>query len=163
MGSEIAKEEIEKMSLKAKILSTSHVKPKKTLGRKECQLVTFDLPYIAFYYNQKLLIYKGAVDFEEIVENLKDGLAVALEEFYQLAGKLGRDEDGVFKVEYDDDMDGVEFLVAEAEEIGADELTEEEGTARLKELVPYNGILNLEGLHRPLLAVQVTTLHLLSF
>lgn len=169
MGTEVAAKEgeIKKMS-SAKILSTSHVKPKKTLGRKECQLVTFDLPYIAFYYNQKLLIYKGtgtgtgagagSVDFEEIVENLKDGLAVALEEFYQLAGKLGTDEDGVFKVEYDDDMDGVQFVVAEAEEIGADELTEEDGTARLKELVPYNGIFNLEGLHRPLLAVQLTKL-----
>ncbi|GFY84174.1 HXXXD-type acyl-transferase family protein [Actinidia rufa] len=106
-----------------KILSKVFVKPKKPIGRRECQLVTFDLPYIAFYYNQKLLFYKGGdSDFEERVEKLKEGLGVVLEEFYQLAGKLGKDEEGVFRVEYDDDMDGVEVEVAAAEEIGIADL-----------------------------------------
>ncbi|KAL3630627.1 hypothetical protein CASFOL_023611 [Castilleja foliolosa] len=141
-----------------KTLNTSHVKPKKAIGRKECQLVTFDLPYLAFYYNQKLIIYKGGHDkFEDIVGNLKDGLALVLEEFYQLAGKLDKDEDGVFKVVYDDDMDGVEVVEAAAE-MEVDELTAEEGTSKFKELLPYNGVLNLEGLQRPLLAVQLTKL-----
>ncbi|XP_017259085.1 BAHD acyltransferase DCR [Daucus carota subsp. sativus] len=158
MGTQAVEEEVSKNMLKAKIISTSHVKPKKAVGRRECQLVTFDLPYIAFYYNQKLMIYKGAVDFDDLVVKMKDGLALVLEEFHQLAGKLGKDEDGVFKVEYDDDMDGVEVVVAAAEEISVDELTKEEGTARLKELVPYNGVLNLEGLQRPLLGVQLTKL-----
>lgn len=158
MGTQVIEEEVKNMNMsKAKIISTSHVKPKKAIGRRECQLVTFDLPYIAFYYNQKLLIYKGVVDFEDLVVKMKDGLALVLEEFHQLAGKLGKDEDGVFKVEYDDDMDGVEVLVAAAEEIGVADLTNEEGTARLKELVPYNGVLNLEGLQKPLLGVQVRT------
>ncbi|GFZ06449.1 HXXXD-type acyl-transferase family protein [Actinidia rufa] len=142
-----------------KILSKAHVKPKKPIGRRECQLVTFDLPYIAFYYNQKLLIYKGGdSDFDERVKKLEEGLGVVLEEFYQLAGKLGKDEEGVFRVEYDDDMDGVEVAVAAAEEIGIADLIMEEGTEMLKELVPYNGVLNFEGLHRPLLAVQLTKL-----
>uniref|UniRef100_A0A5B7AVR4 Putative BAHD acyltransferase DCR n=1 Tax=Davidia involucrata TaxID=16924 RepID=A0A5B7AVR4_DAVIN len=157
-SSEVAKED---QMVKVQVLSKAHVKPKKPLGRRECQLVTFDLPYIAFYYNQKLLIYKGGhTEFEDIVEKLKDGLGGVLEDFYQLAGKLGKDEDGVFRVEYDDDMDGVEVVAAAAEEIEIADLMveEEEGTAKLKELVPYNAILNLEGLHRPLLAVQVTKL-----
>lgn len=151
-------EKLDKM-LKAKILSTTRVMPKKPLGRRECQLTTFDLPYLAFYYNQKLMIYKGGADFEDMVEKLKDGLGVVLEEFYQLAGKLGKDEDGVFKVEYDDDMDGVEVVVAALEEIETADLMDEDGTTKLKELVPYNGILNLEGLQRPLLAVQVKLCH----
>ncbi|KAG4133797.1 hypothetical protein ERO13_D08G110100v2 [Gossypium hirsutum] len=146
----------EEMS-KVKIISTSHVKPGKMIGRKECQLVTFDLPYLAFHYNQKLLFYKCG-EFEEKVEKLKDGLRVVLEEFYQLAGKLGKDEDGVFRVEYDDDMDGVEVVEATAMEIGIEELAAEDGTASFKDLIPYNGVLNLEGLHRPLLSVQVTKL-----
>ncbi|KAG6391969.1 hypothetical protein SASPL_149733 [Salvia splendens] len=75
-------------------------------------------------------------------------------EFHQLAGKLEKDEDGVFKVVYDDDMEGVE--VAEAVDVA--ELTAEEGFSRFKELLPYNGVLNLEGLQRPLLAVQITKL-----
>ncbi|KAL0304290.1 UNVERIFIED_CONTAM: BAHD acyltransferase DCR [Sesamum radiatum] len=141
-----------------KTLTTTHVKPKKPIGRRECQLVTFDLPYLAFYYNQKLLIYKGCEEFEDVVEKLKDGLALVLEEFYQLAGKLEKDEDGVFKVVYDDDMDGIEVVAAAADELTVEELTAEEGTSKFKELLPYNGVLNLEGLQRPLLAVQLTKL-----
>lgn len=136
-----------------KILSKTHVKPKKPIGRKECQLVTFDLPYLAFYYNQKLLLYNGGGDGD--VEKLKEGMAVVLEEFHQLAGKLDKDEDGVFKVVYDDDMEGVEVVEAAAEDLEVAELTAEEGFSRFKELLPYNGVLNLEGLQRPLLAVQV--------
>lgn len=151
--------------LKLKILEKSHVKPKKKLGKKECQLVTFDLPYLAFYYNQKLLFYKGD-NFEGMVKKLKEGLSVVLEEFYQLAGKLGKDEEGVFRVEFDDGDDGgedggvvvagVEVVEAEAEaDVSVADLTVAESTNSLKELIPYTGILNLEGMHRPLLAIQV--------
>ncbi|KAG8381288.1 hypothetical protein BUALT_Bualt06G0106900 [Buddleja alternifolia] len=141
-----------------KTLNTTNVKPKRPIGRKECQLVTFDLPYLAFYYNQKLLIYKSGENFEEVLEKLKDGLALVLEEFYQLAGKLEKDEDGVFKVVFDDDMGGVEVVAAEAEGVEVAELTAEEGMSKFKELLPYNGVLNLEGMQRPLLAVQLTKL-----
>lgn len=137
-----------------KISTKTHVMPSKKLGRRECQLVTFDLPYLAFYYNQKLLFYRGS-DFGDMVGKLKDGLGVVLEDFYQLAGKLGKDEEGVFRVEFDDDMEGVEVVEAFAEGIEVADLTVEEGTVALKELIPYNGILNLEGQRSPLLAIQV--------
>ncbi|KAB2011861.1 hypothetical protein ES319_D09G048500v1 [Gossypium barbadense] len=142
---------------KVKIRSKTHVKPGKIIGRKECQLVTFDLPYLAFYYNQKLLFYKGG-EFEEQVEKLKDGLRVILEEFYQLGGKLGKDEEGVFRVEYDDDMEGVEVLEAIADGLAVDQLAADESTSSFKDLIPYNGVLNLTGLHRPLLSVLLTKL-----
>ncbi|CAG7895952.1 hypothetical protein BRARA_B03703 [Brassica rapa] len=156
--------------MKIKISSKTHVQPNKPiLGKKQFQLTTFDLPYLAFYYNQKFLLYKfeNLLDLEEptfqnnVVEKLKDSLGSVLEDFYQLAGKLAKDEDGVFRVEYDADeeeINGVEFSVADAVDISVDDLTAEDGTAQFKELVPYNGILNLEGLRRPLLAVQVTKL-----
>lgn len=143
-------------------LNTTFVKPaKKVIGKKECQLITYDLPYLAFYYNQKLMLYQGSDDFNEIVGNMKDGLAMVLEEFYQLAGKLGKDEEGIFRIEYDEDDNdtspGVEVLVALAAEIGVNDVLVEEGTGGImKDLLPYNGVLNLEGLHKPLLAVQVT-------
>ncbi|XP_010550545.1 PREDICTED: BAHD acyltransferase DCR [Tarenaya hassleriana] len=149
---------------KVKIMNTTHVKPKNPLGKKQCNLTTFDLPYLAFYYNQKLLLYKtesNVVFDEDVVEKLKDGLRLVLEDFYQLAGKLAKDDAGVFRVEYDADdgeIDGVEFSVAAADDVSVDDLTGEDGTVTLKELVPYNGILNVEGLRRPLLAVQVTKL-----
>jgi len=145
-------------SLNLKVTNKSHVQPEEKIGRKEYQLVTFDLPYLAFYYNQKLLFYKGE-DFEGMVQKLKVGLGVVLKEFHQLAGKLGKDEEGVFRVEYDDDMLGVEVVeavVVDDNEIGVDDLTVAEiSNTNLKELIPYSGILNLEGMHRPLLAVQV--------
>ncbi|CAH2044244.1 unnamed protein product [Thlaspi arvense] len=156
--------------MKIKIMSKAHVKPTKPiLGKKQFQLTTFDLPYLAFYYNQKFLLYKfqNLLDLEEpafqndVVEKLKDGLGLVLEDFYQLAGKLAKDEEGVFRVEYDADdgeINGVEFLVADAADVSVDDLTTEDGIAKFKELVPYNAILNLEGLSRPLLAVQVTKL-----
>ncbi|KAE9617381.1 hypothetical protein Lal_00034279 [Lupinus albus] len=146
-------------TLNLKITGKSHVKPEKKIGRKEYQLVTFDLPYLAFYYNQKLLFYKGDSDFEGMVKKLKEGLSVVLEEFHQLAGQIGKDEEGVFRVEYDDDMQGVEITEAIiAEEIGVADLTVAESTKILKELIPYSGVLNLEGMHRPLLAIQLTKL-----
>ncbi|KAJ8771446.1 hypothetical protein K2173_026623 [Erythroxylum novogranatense] len=156
----MASEPVEKKGdhAKVKITSKTHVNPSKKLGTRQCQLVTFDLPYLAFYYNQKLLLYKGN-NYEEMVEKLKDGLGIVLEDFHQLAGKLGKDDDGVFRVEYDDEMDGVEIIEASADELSVEDLTvDKEGVENLKELIPYNGVLNLEGLHRPLLAIQLTKL-----
>ncbi|XP_027103731.1 BAHD acyltransferase DCR-like [Coffea arabica] len=159
MAGELSKDEQHGPFGDVKILGASYVKPRKALGRNECQLVTFDLPYLAFYYNQKLLIYKlGDGEFDKAVEELKESLSLVLEDFYQLAGKLGKDEEGVFRVEYGDDMNGVEVVVAEAPETAVADLTDEEGTLEFKELLPYNNILNLEGLHRPLLSLQLTKL-----
>ncbi|KAK9672616.1 hypothetical protein RND81_12G112100 [Saponaria officinalis] len=161
-------------TIKVKITKKTNVQPKNKIGKKETQLVTFDLPYLGFFYNQKLLIYKGnGSDYEEMVAKLKDGLSKVLEEFHQLAGKLARDDDGVFKIVYDDDMDGVEVLEAyvdldgkedDGDEehdggmvVSAEELASKE-ISFMRDLIPYNGILNLEGIHRPLLAVQLTKL-----
>ncbi|MCI19922.1 BAHD acyltransferase DCR-like [Trifolium medium] len=41
-----------------------------------------------------------------MLRKLKDGLSLVLEDFHKLGGKLGRDDEGVFKVEYDDEMAG---------------------------------------------------------
>ncbi|CAL1404928.1 unnamed protein product [Linum trigynum] len=143
-----------------KISSKTLVKPAKKIGRTECQLVTFDLPYLAFYYNQKLLIYQSDAVFADAAAKLKDGLATVLDDFYQLAGRLGKDDEGVFRVEYDDDMEGagVEFSEAAADGISVADLIADDGTSSFKDLIPYTGVLNVEGLHRPLLAVQLTKL-----
>ncbi|KAM1029536.1 hypothetical protein ACFX13_042749 [Malus domestica] len=69
--------------------------------------------------------------------------------------KLGKEEEGVFRVEYGDEMEGVEVAEAAAEEIGIADLAVEEGTRALKDFIPYNGVLNLEGVHRPLLACSI--------
>ncbi|KAK1366585.1 BAHD acyltransferase DCR [Heracleum sosnowskyi] len=142
---------------KVRFLSKAYVKPKKSLGKKFCQLVTFDLPYLSVQYTQKILIYRG-VEFEDMVEKLKDGLSVVLQDFYQLAGNLGKDQDGVLRVEYDDDSNGVEVVVASMEARTVSELMAAESANDLINLVPLTGVYNLEGFHRPLLAIQLTKL-----
>ncbi|WOH06744.1 hypothetical protein DCAR_0626172 [Daucus carota subsp. sativus] len=93
-----------------------------------------------------------------MVDKLKDGLSVVLQDFYQLAGSLGRDEDGVVRVEYDDDSNGVEVVVASMEVREVSELMTAESANDLIDLVPLTGVYNLEGFHRPLLAIQLTKL-----
>jgi hypothetical protein len=76
-----------------------------------------------------------------------------------VAGGLGKDEEGVFRVEYEDEMDGVEVAEAIADGIQIADLPADEGCTTLKELIPYNGVLNVKGLHRPLLAMKVINVH----
>ncbi|KAI3988385.1 hypothetical protein MKX01_019839 [Papaver californicum] len=163
MGTESGKQEVDEM--RVKLIKKTNVYPSsKKLGRQECPLVTFDLPYVTFYYNQKLLLYKSSAEggdefkFEETVEKLKEGLAFILEDFFPLAGKLEKDEEGVLKVICEEDCVGVEVVEAVAEGVDVAELAEAESSSFLHEIVPYHGVMNLEGLHRPLLAVQFTKL-----
>lgn len=147
------------------VTKTSRVLPSKLPegSTTPVQLVTFDLPYITFYYNQKLLVYKSssedACSFEEAVERLKAGLAAALEHFYQLAGRLGKDEEGVLRVECEgENLIGVEVVEAAAEGVAVDDLAQGDAPEYMQEIVPNTGVMNLEGLERPLLAVQFTKL-----
>ncbi|KAL8095874.1 hypothetical protein AgCh_037019 [Apium graveolens] len=93
-----------------------------------------------------------------MVQKLKDGLSVVLQDFYQLAGNLERDEDGVVRVEYDDDSNGVELVVASLEARTVSEVMDAESANDLINLVPLTGVYNLEGFNRPLLAIQLTKL-----
>lgn len=137
-----------------KVNNKTMVFPEKKPEKPTCPLNTFDLPYITFYYNQKLMLYKGG-EFEEIVGRLKPGLGKVLECFYPLAGKLRQDEEGVLVVDCETPA-GAEVVEASAEGVAVEDLAEGEATWLLQELVPYTGVMNLEGLQRPLLAVQVT-------
>ncbi|XP_043725659.1 BAHD acyltransferase DCR-like [Telopea speciosissima] len=145
-----------------KVTNKSVVLPRKELGGRECPLVTFDLPFLTFYYNQKLLLYKGqgGIDenWEEMVGKMKESLEEILVDFYPLAGKLGKDEEGVIRVDCDADNVGVEVVEAVAAGVGVAELGEDESSPLLQEIVPYTGVLNLEGFRRPVLAVQFTKL-----
>ena len=144
-----------------KVINTGMAVPSNKVERPPCPLITFDLPYITFYYNQKLLLYKTKTaedDFEGIVGRMKEGLLAVLDHFYPLAGRITKDEEGALVVECSgESLVGAEVIEAAVEGVTVDELAAgESATGLLQELVPYTGIMNLEGLHRPLLAVQVT-------
>ncbi|KAL6646381.1 hypothetical protein ACP70R_017989 [Stipagrostis hirtigluma subsp. patula] len=132
-------------------------------SKNRCQLATFDLPYITFYYNQKLLLYRApaaaGLDFPDAAARVTAALADALRVFYPLAGRIRQDPDGALAVEGDE---GAEVVEAEAEGVAVDDLAGgdcgEEAEKIMQHLVPYTGVMNLEGLRRPLLAVQLTKL-----
>ena len=124
-------------------------------SKNRCTLATFDLPYITFYYNQKLLLYRtpAAFSFPDAVARMTAALADALRVFYPLAGRIRQDaDDGTLYVEGDE---GAEVVEAEAQGVSVDDLAGEQAEGVMQDLVPYTGVMNLEGLRRPLLAVQV--------
>ncbi|CAD6245593.1 unnamed protein product [Miscanthus lutarioriparius] len=132
-------------------------------AKNRCTLATFDLPYITFYYNQKLLLYRAAPDvvpFPDAVARMTAALADALRVFYPLTGRIRQqDGDGALAVEGDE---GAEVFEAEALGVAVDDLAggdcSDEAEKVMQCLVPYTGVMNLEGLRRPLLAVQFTKL-----
>nr|CAB3481754.1 unnamed protein product [Digitaria exilis] len=126
-------------------------------SKSRCSLATFDLPYITFYYNQKLLLYRTPVtDFPDAVARVTASLADALRVFFPLAGRIRQDADGSLAVEGDE---GAEVLEAEAEAVAVDDLAAGDCAEDLMQrFVPYTGVMNLEGLRRPLLAVQLSKL-----
>ncbi|GJN15422.1 hypothetical protein PR202_gb02336 [Eleusine coracana subsp. coracana] len=127
-------------------------------AKNRCTLATFDLPYITFYYNQKLLLYRSssADSFPDAVARMTASLADALRVFFPLAGRIRQDADGALSVEGDE---GAEVFEAEALGVSVDDLAGGDcGENIMQDLVPYTGVMNLEGLRRPLLAVQFTKL-----
>lgn len=68
------------------------------------------------------------------VEKLKDGLAVLLEELYQLTGRLGKDEEGVFRVDSIEEV--VVVTVVEGMEV-------EEENVWIYHFTPFNLGLNV--------------------
>lgn len=122
-------------------------------AKNRCNLATFDLPYITFYYNQKLLLYRSPDSFPDAVARMTAALADALRVFHPLAGRIRQDADGALSVEGDE---GAEVFEAEAMGVSVDDLAGEEAEGVMQDLVPYTGVMNLEGLRRPLLAVQVS-------
>jgi BAHD acyltransferase len=128
-------------------------------AKNRCTLATFDLPYITFYYNQKLLLYRAPDGFfPDAVARMTAALAEALRVFYPLAGRIRQEANGALIVEGDE---GAEVVEAEAQGVSVDDLAggacDEESERIMQDLVPYTGVMNLEGLRRPLLAVQVAS------
>jgi BAHD acyltransferase len=68
-------------------------------AKNRCTLLaTFDLPYITFYYNQKLLLYRAP----DAVARMTAALAEALRVFYPLAGRIRQEADGALVVQGDE-------------------------------------------------------------
>lgn len=82
---------------------------------------------------------------------VKEGLSKALVQFYPMAGRLRRDEDG--RIEIDCNAEGVLFVVAETSSV-IDDFGDFAPTLELKKLIPsvdYSGGISTY----PLLVLQV--------
>nr|ABK24638.1 unknown [Picea sitchensis] len=138
-------------------LRKSCVYPAQPSDQKYCDLITFDLPYVTFHYNQKIMLYPSpSQGFASVVESLQKGLSEALVHFYPLAGRLCMDEDGILKV--DCNGAGVDFIEASSD-VGLADLTDCDSSSDVMQgLVPYADTLNLDGFFLPMVGVQVTKL-----
>lgn len=139
------------------VLKKSCVCPVQPSDQKYCDLTTFDLPYVTFHYNQKILLYPSpSQGFASMVESLKKGLSEALVHFYPLAGRLCLDEEGILKVDCNDA--GVDFIEASSDAV-LDDLKDSDSSADLMlGLIPYVHTLNSDGFFLPMVGVQVTKL-----
>ncbi|GLJ42129.1 hypothetical protein SUGI_0872390 [Cryptomeria japonica] len=138
------------------VLEKTCVLPSRPSERKYCDLITFDLPYVTFHYNQKVIIYPSpSKGFASMVEALKKSLSEALAYFYPLAGRLCM-EDGILMVDCNDA--GVDFIQASWNAVAVGDLVGPDSTPLMEDIVPFNDTLNLNGFFLPMVAVQVTKL-----
>lgn len=134
------------------------VYPARPSDQKYCDLTTFDLSFVTFHYNQKIILYPSpAQGFASAVESLKKSLSEALVHFYPLAGRLCLDDDGILKVHCDNA--GVDFIEASSDVVGVATLMDCDSSSEvMQQLVPYVDNLNVDGFFLPLVGVQVTKL-----
>ncbi|OAY52675.1 shikimate O-hydroxycinnamoyltransferase [Manihot esculenta] len=121
--------------------------PRRGLWNANVDLVVprFHTPSVYFYRPT------GALNFFD-PNVVKEGLSKALVQFYPMAGRLRRDEDG--RIEIDCNAEGVLFVVAETSSV-IDDFGDFAPTLELKKLIPsvdYSGGISTY----PLLVLQLT-------
>ncbi|KAK4437057.1 putative acetyltransferase [Sesamum alatum] len=127
------------------------------------ELTPWDLPFLLLDPIQKgILFYKPkSQDFQTIIHHLKTSLSRTLDFLPPLAGRLGtiENDDNTTCFFIDCNNAGVEFTHAI---VGAMSVSDILGPTYVPQIVsslfPLNGVVNCEGVSKPLLAVQVTEL-----
>ncbi|RZC62766.1 hypothetical protein C5167_024516 [Papaver somniferum] len=153
-------------------ISTSIVAPASyncTATTTRLDLTTWDLQLlVAAYIQRGLLFTKPKLQDSEticnIISNLKTSLSQTLDHFYPLAGGLAVEEhvdDGTTSVYINCNSTGAEFIHAVAEHITVADILEPIYVPSVVEssFFSLNGVMNYDGLIKPLLSVQVTELN----
>ncbi|KAJ3701653.1 hypothetical protein LUZ61_005358 [Rhynchospora tenuis] len=134
---------------------------------RQLHLSAWDLNMLSANYIQKGLLFTHPSDLsvEQIIEQLRNSLAVALYHFYPLSGRLRTatcEGGGVTcHVEVGCEGDGAELMHAVADGIGIADVVAVDGQDLpkfIKEFFPLDLAVNFDGCTHPLLAVQVTEL-----
>ncbi|KAI3842711.1 hypothetical protein MKW98_015378 [Papaver atlanticum] len=136
----------------------------------ECiELSKWDLTMLTVGYTQRGLLYScKEEDKTTMVTRLKTSLALTLDHFFPLAGRVAvrKHSHGVDATEIetssvyiDCNSKGAEFIHAIADNITVGNIIDPVYVPRvLESLVSLNNVMNYEGLSKPLLSIQVTEL-----
>ncbi|XP_010274412.1 PREDICTED: uncharacterized acetyltransferase At3g50280-like [Nelumbo nucifera] len=130
------------------------------------ELNQWDLRFLPVHYIQKGLLYlkptfrPGKEEENEVINLLKTSLSRTLDFFVPLAGRLATTshDDDTMSVFIDCNDAGAEFIHASADFTVADILDPPYTPRVVYSFFPLNGVVNFEGITKPLLAVQVTEL-----
>ncbi|KAI3876743.1 hypothetical protein MKX03_019512 [Papaver bracteatum] len=134
------------------------------------ELSKWDLTMLTVGYTQRGLLYScKEEDKTTMVTRLKTSLALTLDHFFPLAGRLAvrkhshglnATETATSSVYIDCNSAGAEFIHAIAENITVGNILDPVYVPRvvLESLVSLNNVMNYEGLSKPLLSIQVTEL-----
>ncbi|KAI3926577.1 hypothetical protein MKW92_046268 [Papaver armeniacum] len=150
-------------------ISTSIVRPETAITHSRIDLTTWDLHLLILGYIQRGLLFTKpkSQDSETIcnlISNLKTSLSQTLDHFFPLAGRLAiekHDDDGSTSVYIDCNSTGAEFIHAVAQHITVADILEPIYVPSVVEssFFSLNGVMNYDGLVKPLLSVQVTELN----
>ncbi|KAM0956800.1 hypothetical protein ACFX2I_024953 [Malus domestica] len=152
-------------------ISTTTVQPtSQNESTQRIELTPWDLQFILFGYAQKgLLFHKpNSTTYDKypnksLIQHLQASLSLTLDIFYPLAGRLAiteNEDDNITSFSVDCNGTGAQFVYAVADGVTVADILD-------PVLVPsdivhsfffMNGVLNYEGVSKPLLAVQVTEL-----
>ncbi|KAI3971646.1 hypothetical protein MKW92_049943 [Papaver armeniacum] len=162
-----------------RFISTDIVRPANYRSRKasgtatsdECiELNKWDIMLLAIGYMQRGLLYScKEEDKTTVVNRLKTSLALALDHFFPLAGRLAvrKHKNGVdanevvtSSVHIDCNCAGAEFIHAVSDNVAIGDIVDPVYVpqAVLDPLFPLNDVQSYEGLSNPLLSIQVTEL-----
>ena len=125
------------------------VLPSRLVECKYCDLITFDLPYVTFHYNQKVIIYSSLrKGFSSMVEALKKSLLEALAYFYPLDRRFCI-KDGILMDECN--VPRVEFIQASWNTITIGDLEGIDSNSLIEDIILFNDTINLNECFLPML------------
>lgn len=152
-----------------RIISTGLVQGASNNSRNRIELTSWDLQQLLFDSIQKGLLLpkpKPTPNMTNVIDHLKLSLSKTLDFFPPLAGRLGSqkntDDDDCCTVSFSVDCNnlGAQFVHAVADGVTMADILEPTYVpcSIVRSFFSLNGVPNLEGISKPLLAVQVTEL-----
>lgn len=141
------------------VVSKCTIVPEHNATIKSLKLSVSDLPMLSCQYIQKGVLFTSpSYSINDLINSLKQSLAVALVHFPALAGRLSTDDDDHVHILCNDA--GVDFIQAKAKHFSVAAILPPDHDVPdcFKEFFAFDRTLSYSGHSKPLMAVQVTEL-----